>query len=202
MLTSGKNRQARGWNDPLIWSLMLCAVAVAVGAFILLKNRPLEPIGGFGGPDTWLGFPPVVGSYRLTDARLVVVGAALPEHLAATYEKPGIAPIHLSYFPLADGDDPGEWLNHRVGDYRAMGFSESRRGEVTPTPTGGKTLPREGSYVWLHGPKTGDPEILIWTQMIAGKFCGFSLSAPTPGDGLALRSLFKRETAPTESSTP
>lgn len=197
MITSSTDKPAHGIGDPIVWSLLLCAVGVAVGAFILLRERTLEPVGGFGGPGSDRGFPVQAGEYELKRVKQIDATASRASHLAATYQKGLSAPQILEYYPIPDNTDGRKWFDNQIAAERERGASLEREGPVRAAPTTDvKKPPREGSYAIMKGDRAGDPAKIIWNQRIGDSQAGFILIAPNSEQALDLRARFRRPPPP------
>jgi hypothetical protein len=190
MFTASKDRPAIGINDPLIWSLLLCAIAVAVGAFILLRDSAIPPVGGFGGPDTEMGFPRQAGGFVLQGVR--EAGTEEDRYLAAVYQRDASTPVTIEYHPISPGADARRWRDARVAEARGRGGAIERRGRVLQPASENRKAATEGRFVLLRGELPADPVTEIWTQEIAGQPCGFVLVAPSPDTAAEFRGLFPR----------
>lgn len=179
MFTSSKDRPAIGINDPLIWSLLVCAIVVALGAFILLRDQTMTPVGGFGGRSSERGFPRQAGGFSLQGVKEEggIDGAA--EYLAALYQRGASTPVTLEFHPIPEGVEPRVWLDTRVAEARQRKSSVESRGRVVQAASENRKAKHEGSFVRLHGELPGDPVSVIWTQQIAGRPYGFVLYAPS-----------------------
>lgn len=178
MITSNRNSPAHGIGDPIIWSLLICAFAVTIGAFILLRNRNLEPVSGFGGAGSDRGFPPTVGDFDLRSVRQSDATETDPLHLTATYQRGMEAPIMMQYFPVGEGKESGTWMAERAAAAKTGGASELRGGSIRSLDVDGKHGQRVGGYVLFDGGRPGEPSCLIWTQPVADRTCGFVLIGP------------------------
>ncbi|GAB4171601.1 MAG: hypothetical protein Fur0032_10900 [Terrimicrobiaceae bacterium] len=197
MITLSSDKPAHGIGDPIVWSLLLCAFGVAVGAFILLRERSLEPVGGFGGPGSDRGFPVQVGEYKLRRVKQIDATATRASYLAATYQKGLSTPQILEYYPIPADTDGRKWFDAQLAAEKERGASIEREGAVRAVPTAEVKNPeREGSYAVLKGVRAGDPTKIIWNQRIGDTKAGFILIAPNSGQALDLRSQFRRESPP------
>jgi hypothetical protein len=188
--SSSKNGPAIGINDPLIWSLLLCAIAVAIGAFVLLRDSAIPPVGGFGGPDTEMGFPRQAGGFVLQGVR--EEGAGGDRYLAAVYQRDDSTPVTIEYHPIPPGTDARRWRDARVAAAREGGDSIRGRGRVVQPATSDRKAVTEGRFVLLRGELPADPVTEIWTQEIAGQPCGFVLVAPSADIAAEFRGFFPR----------
>ncbi len=200
MITSKKNGPSYGIGDPLVWSLLVCAVAAALVAFILLRDRSLPPVGGFGGIGSDRGFPATAGEFQLKGVRQVDPGSGRSSYLLATYQRGLGAPLTLEYHPLTQGADTEAWLGAQTAPVRAKGAFEEKRGPVVDPPTQGSKPEREGTYVFLKGDRPGEASSIVWTQRLAGMPAGFVINAPTLDLAKQLRGQFRRTQV--EATTP
>lgn len=202
IITSEKVRPAYGIGDPLVWSLLVCALAAALVAFILLRDRSLPPVGGFGGPGTDRGFPTSAGDFVLKGVKQVDPGSGKGSYLVATYQRGLGAPLTIEYHPLASDTNSDAWLGRQTAPARASGAFEEKRGPVEGPPPEGKKAQREGTYVFIKGDRPGEASSIVWTQEIAGTRCGFMISAPTIDLAKELRSQFPTTRVDPPSPTP
>lgn len=197
-----ESARSSGVSDPLIWGLLLCAFVVAAIAFYWLRERTLPPIGGFEGPTSTHGFPPHAGPFALQSAKEMEGPNGRPSHLVAVYQRGQEAPVTMEFYPIPAESDPDRWMDRRIAVARDRGAFEQRRGAVEDPEPGGRGGKREGSYAFLKGDRPGEPDLIVWTQQIAGQQTGFVISAPSLEVAKALRSNFRRIAAPAAASSP
>ena len=203
VFTNSKDGPAIGVGDPLIWSLLVCALAVAVGTFFLMRDQSIEPIGGFGGADSDRGFPLQAGSFELRGVRELAGGPGGERYLSATYQQGLAAPVTIQFHPIPAGMKPSKWLDEAVAAAKSRGDSVESYGRVEVPATPETKATREGGFVNLKGRLAGDPVTLVWTQRIRDGDYGFAINAPDFATANALRSKFRRTSVPvTTTPTP
>ncbi|MCX7868415.1 MAG: hypothetical protein N2322_00540, partial [Terrimicrobiaceae bacterium] len=147
--------------------------------------------------------PASAGPFALQSVKEVDGPDGRPSHLAAIYQRGQEPPVTIEFYPVSPGTDPDRWMDRRIAVARDRGAFEQRRGAVEEPGAGGSGGRREGSYAFLKSNRPGEPDLIVWTQQIAGQPAGFVVSAPSLELARDLRSQFRRTTpAATAAATP